>query len=512
MNVCFRVDASDTIGSGHFTRCLTLANALRERGVTCGFVTRRHEGTLASLARTLNFDVTELPLMPAQTDQSESGYAGWIGATWQEDAKQTAQAIGPDGVDWLVVDHYGLDRRWEEAMRASCGKILAIDDLADRQHDCDLLLDQNLVAGMTTRYDGLVPEGCGMMLGTDYALLQPDYANLRDRIPAREGAVGRILVYFGGADRHNLTGRAVRALLDLAMDHVFIDVVANPESPFASDLADLAKRSPNVALHNRQKSLATLMAQADLALGAAGTTSWERCCMGLPTLLVTLAENQRHIAAELDNQKLAVWIGDVATITVEDIKQAVRRVVAQGSLYAWSAGVAKAVDGRGCERVVGYLTLRCDTPLTTRFATVADEALILDWANDPLSRRHAFSPERISPDTHHRWYHVRLRDLDNCIFLIVSAAGSIPIGQVRFERRDRSWEISYMLDQRCRGRGLGVPLLRAAIDKFAKLEPEADCFGRVKHDNVASNRIFERLGFACEAGGDVLTYRRHANQ
>lgn len=504
--VCFRVDASTTIGSGHFMRCLTLAAALRSRGVTCRFITRAHEGTLAGLARSLGFDVVELPLGIVTGDETRGDYASWIGGTWDEDARQTRDAIGPQGAAWIVVDHYGLDDRWESAVRDSCERLLVIDDLADRPHDCDLLLDQNLIAGMQSRYDGLVPDSCGLVLGSQFVLLQPDYAELHDRMPPREGAIARVLVYFGGADRQDLTGKSLRALVAIGREDLAIDVVINPESPFAPGIRDLAGQWPQIVVHERKKSLAALMVRADLALGAGGATSWERCCLGLPTLLVTLAANQRPIARELDRRGLARWIGDVDSITAPDFDRALRSVLSEPLVPDWSRRAAAMVDGRGADRVCAYLTLHSETPLSARFATVEDEALTFDWANDRLSRQNAFSPELIPAEVHHQWYRSRLRDLDNCAIFILTASDEVPVGQVRFDRRQQGWEISYMLDSRCRGRGLGVMLLRAAMAELKRIDPDAICFGKVKSVNTASRRVFERLGFACEIKGDVVTY------
>lgn len=507
MNIYFRVDASSTIGFGHFMRCLTLAKALRDRGGICRFVTREHEGSIFAAGIAAGFETFTLPLTETSTDPDRGQYAAWIGASWEMDARQTCEVIGENNADWIIVDHYGLDYRWEHAVRSSCRRLMVIDDLADRRHDCDLLLDQNLVADLTTRYDNLAPDHCGLMLGAAFALLQTDYAALRDRVPSREGTVERVLIYFGGADRHNLTGTSVRALLDLASNMPAIDVVIGANSPSLQDLNDLARRWPSVVIHENLTSLAALMVKADLAIGAAGTTSWERCCLGLPTLLITMADNQKPIAAELDRRQLARWIGDVSTVTSACITTAVHEVLNQGALEDWSRRAAQAVDGQGTSRVCAYLMLDSRTVLTARYARVDDELLVLEWANDPQSRRNAFSTSPISAETHHHWFRSRLRDLDNCIFLIVTEPGGVPIGQVRFDLRGQGWEISYMLDSRSRGRGLGASLLKAALDRLGVLRPSASCFGRVKSDNAASRRVFERLGFDCEANADVLTYR-----
>ena len=179
-------------------RCLVLADAIRHQGGDAVFVCREHDGHLCDLIEELGFAVSRLPAPKAEYQANNTlRNAAWLGVPWQEDAEQTRVAIEPEGgnPDWLVVDHYALDERWESALRASVGRIMVIDDLADRRHNCELLLDQNLVAQMHTRYADKVPTACGMLLGPEYALLQPIYAELHDRIPPRGGPVRRIFIF-----------------------------------------------------------------------------------------------------------------------------------------------------------------------------------------------------------------------------------------------------------------------------------------------------------------------------
>lgn len=226
MHVVFRTDASLTIGTGHVTRCLTLAKALRESGAQTLFICREHEGHLCNHIEEQGFAVHRLP-SPRKgfVPDDVSAHAAWLGATWQEDADSTVAAITSLQMkpEWLIVDHYGIDQRWEERLRPLVNRIMVIDDLADRHHDCDILLDQNLVPDLEIRYDSLIPEGCTRLLGPDYALLQPIYAELHDRIPPREGPIRRTLISFGGADSDNLTGRALEAVISLKRQ--YIDVV-----------------------------------------------------------------------------------------------------------------------------------------------------------------------------------------------------------------------------------------------------------------------------------------------
>ena len=511
LQIVFRTDASLTIGTGHVMRCLTLAGALAKTGANVSFICREHEGHFCDLIEERGFAVHRLPA-PAEnfTTEATPAHASWLGATWQEDAGQTGAVIKSLGIkpDWLVVDHYALDSRWEHALRPLVGRIFVIDDLADRIHDCDLLLDQNLFADMQTRYAGRVPEDCRLLLGPEYALLQPIYAELHDRIPPREGPVRRILISFGGADRDNLIGRALAAFLSLNRPDIDVDVVISDSSPYAPGIRAQTAGQANIHLHGTLPTLAPLMAKADFAIGAAGTTSWERLCLGLPALVVTLAENQRPIADELQRVGLVRWLGHKDEVSEQSISQALAELFEEGIAEEWSLRCRSTVDGKGADRVSAALTITAETPLLVRHARLSDEGLLLTWANDPETRQNSFSPDTIPAEDHSRWFRSRLRDLDDCRLYVVETKEGIPMGQARFEREEQAWVISYSLAPQFRRRGLGRPLLEAALLKMRSEHPGALVLGRVKSDNLPSRRIFETLGFDTLSDGEGIAYQR----
>lgn len=363
MYVVFRVDASLEIGSGHVMRCLTLADALRQRGATCVFVSRSHPGHLNAVIHQRGFDVLALPVdsnsgSPAvASPHSAPIHADWLGSDWLTDAAQTLEAIGGVTADWLVVDHYALDRRWEQRLRERCRRIMVIDDLADRVHDCDLLLDQNL--GRNARdYDGLVPEHCARLIGPRYALLRPEFAALRDGSLQRrqQPALRRLLITMGGVDQANATGAVLNALAQSSLpSDCFITVVMGAQSPWVEEVRRMAGALPwktevlvNVA------NMAELMAGADLAIGAAGSTAWERCCLGLPSVVVVLAENQRAIAAALRAACAAVVVTDPPY--GPQVREALAQLLHDPRRFAaMSRTAADLVDGGGAARVTDQL-------------------------------------------------------------------------------------------------------------------------------------------------------------
>lgn len=356
MKVVFRTDGSTFMGQGHVMRCLTLANVLRERGADIHFVCREHPGHLCDLIVQRGFVVHRLPLAEERVDHL-AGHAGWLGALWEADAEQTRQVIqGLDGTaDVLVVDHYAVDHRWETVLRPSAARILAIDDLADRVHDCDLLLDQNFFSDLSTRYDGKVPPGCVTLLGPGYALLQPVYAQLHSQVELRDGPVRRIFVFFGGADIENLTGLSVAAFQELGRPDIHLDVVMTEKNSRYLAIEKAIDGWSNIRLHGPLPSLGPLMATADLAIGAGGATVWERLCLGLPSVIVSLAENQKPVSKELAEAELVRYLGHKDVVDREKIHQSLADIVDGPSLGAWSSRCHKACDGQGAGRVVSAM-------------------------------------------------------------------------------------------------------------------------------------------------------------
>lgn len=500
MKIAFRVDASFEIGSGHLMRCLTLGKALRARGIECLFLSREREGNLNELLKSQGFDVRALPTNKESSQRSDQPlltHSHWLGVNWLTDARQTIEALGDGVFDWLIVDHYALDKRWESELRPHVKKIMVIDDLADREHDCDLLLDQNLVVDFETRYNQFVAPICARLLGPRYALLQPEYAELRSRTLPRTGPVRRIFVYFGGSDLHNLTGLVISAFLNLQRKDLLLDVVVNSNSPNADRVRSQVVGHTNITLQENAPSLAPLMAKADLAIGAGGATTWERCCLGLPAIVITLAENQTLIADTLSKKGLIRWVGDHETVTVEILSQAIDQALDGHSLCNWSMACSDIIDGKGADRIVSALTLAPSIPLKLRVANLADERLLLDWANDPLVRRHSFTTSQIHPDTHRQWFGSRLENLSGCRLYIAETQDELPIGQVRFEHVEGGdWEIHYGLWAGARGKGLGIKIVKLALEKLRTENPVGKVVGCVKPDNAPSRRIFEALGFS----------------
>ena len=354
--VVFRSDASLLIGTGHVMRCLTLADALCAYGYESHFICREHPGNLIAHIRNRGHFVHVLPPFIRETSDPPSNkplsYDDWLGVSWETDALQSRDIIHQLNPAWLVVDHYSLDMRWEQVARPRAGRLLVLDDLADRPHDADLLLDQGL-GRERNDYRRLVPAGCDLLIGPRYALLRPEFAMLRDESLRRRHSpqLRRILITMGGVDKDDATG----TMLDLlsacgSIEGVELDVVMGRNSPWLDLVRDKAKRMPwptHVTVD--APDMARRMVEADLAIGAAGSTSWERCALGLPTLMVVLAENQQRIAEALASVGACVLLGRIDEIgRLPWLCDECRDPSVLRGLSEASAAVA---DGRGAERL-----------------------------------------------------------------------------------------------------------------------------------------------------------------
>jgi UDP-2,4-diacetamido-2,4,6-trideoxy-beta-L-altropyranose hydrolase len=366
MIVAFRVDASLEIGTGHVMRCLTLARALTDSGAICRFLCRTHIGNLIARIQEAGFAVTPFASdqesanpKPMAADPDAPPHSSWLGADWRTDAEQTIAALENERADWLIVDHYALDARWERQLRNNCRRLMVIDDLADRRHDCDLLLDQN-IGRQADDYRTLTPSLCRTLIGPQYALLRPEFAKLREFSLRRRVAaeVKTILITMGGVDRDNATGQVLQALMECGLPNdVTVNVVMGSTAPWIEEVHALAARTPwptNVLtdVHN----MAQLMAESDLAIGAAGSTSWERCCLGVPTILLSLADNQRHVAKGLERIGAAIYARSVGSGSGSAAKTAKSLFKTKETLRTLSKQCANICDGKGTDRIVATVS------------------------------------------------------------------------------------------------------------------------------------------------------------
>ncbi|ULT56477.1 UDP-2,4-diacetamido-2,4,6-trideoxy-beta-L-altropyranose hydrolase [Neobacillus drentensis] len=315
MNVYIRVDASIEIGTGHVMRCLTLAEKLQEQGADVRFICREHKGHLIDLITAKGYEVLVLK-RPQENGMAPNGrgHTQWLGVPLSVDAHQTKELLMNCPCDLLIVDHYAINEDWEVLLRDQVKKIMVIDDLADRKHDCDFLLDQNFIQDYQNRYDSLLPSYCKTFLGPSYVLLRPEFYHQLKKQKLRTGAVKRILIFYGGIDHTNETGKALSSFLALGRNDIEVDVVVGQSNLYKMEIASICNMYEYLHFHCQIDNMAELMNWADLSIGAGGTTTWERCLLGLPSIVVSIAENQEEICKSLAKGKVITYLGEKETI------------------------------------------------------------------------------------------------------------------------------------------------------------------------------------------------------
>lgn len=475
----FRADATPEIGGGHVMRCATLARALEMGGGwRCGFASGAASRHMARAAETLS----EAPL--------------WL----EDEATETAalKARWPGGVDLLVVDHYGRDAAFETAQRGWARRIMAIDDHPDREHDCDLLLDPT-VGREEAEYAERTPEGCPVLAGSAFALLRPEFAAARPASLERRRAAAtprRVLVSMGASDPLGLTPIVLDGVKESGVA-AEIDVVLGPGARCVSDVQRCAAQmAAPVRVHRDPADLCALMARADLAIGAAGGSAWERCCLGLPSVMVISADNQREIGARLAQAGAAILVAPADRLAARDIADALAPLFADPKrLSRMSAAAAAMCDGRGAARAAA----RLNAPLATdgnavwlRPAEAGDAEMIYEWQSHPSTRRYFTDPAVPAWPDHLQWFEARRVD-HRCLFNVV-VHGDRPAGVARLDRdaaASDEWLVSILIAPEARRFGLAA----AALALLRRLAPEATLRAAVHPENAASVALFAGAGY-----------------
>lgn len=370
MRAVFRADASLQIGTGHVMRCLTLANALAADGAHCEFICRAHQGNLIEFIHRMGFVAHALPViheasagtttLALDASTTDLDHSRWLGATQAQDAEACVPILVALQPDWLIVDHYALDARWERTLAPNYRRLMVIDDLADRPHTSDLLLDQTFGRDAAD-YRHLVPKDCRLLCGSQYALLRPEFAALRPyRLQRRtQPALRELLITMGGVDKDNATGQVLHALHSCPLPtDCRITVVMGATAPWLDEVRTQAKDMPwPTRVLVGVSDMAQLMADSDLAIGAAGATSWERCCLGLPTIMIVLAENQQNIAQGLERSRAVKLINLDQRLVAQLMELLPTLIDDPEHLLQMSECAARVVDGTGIESVIHQMEI-----------------------------------------------------------------------------------------------------------------------------------------------------------
>ena len=489
-SILFRCDASPEIGGGHVMRCLTLANALAARGCAVRFACASGSAQAVWALGASGYARLDLddPFDPAEVE-----------------AKAGA------GHHTIVVDHYGLGQAYERRLRRLGERVLVIDDLVDRAHDCDILVDQSLGRSRHA-YRELIPPQAVALTGSTYAMVRPEFAKARAVALARHRVAcpgQRILISLGLTDVGGISEQVTRALLARRPD-LDIDVALGASAPSRAGLETLATENARLRLHVDTTHIAELMSAADLAIGAGGTTSWERCCLGLPTVLLVLACNQMEVGRSLE----ACGAVALATDAASAAATADAVLASPDARARMAASTAAIIDGRGTERIVDHLLqLSPERPRLSRFSVAAavrrDAETIWLWRNDPQTRAVSLTSAPVLWESHVGWLDRTLADA-RTMQLMVSCDG-MAVGTVRFACLDdhAAALVSINLDPAMRGRGIGRAVLACAIEHHESAPLAAALVADIALDNRGSVAIFEACGFRPMSLPDESRFTRY---
>jgi UDP-2,4-diacetamido-2,4,6-trideoxy-beta-L-altropyranose hydrolase len=477
-NLVIRTDASRSIGAGHLIRCLVLADTFTDAGWNCAFACRPGTGESLPFHNGFPYELFEMDCDPRE--EPSILRRKWLG-----------------GCDLLIVDHYSLDKAFESACRKWAKGILVIDDLADRAHNCDFLLDS--AVGRTEKdYQSFVPERCQFFLGPAYALLRSEFFRFRNHaIRRREkiDEVHRILLLFGAMDNKNLCSKTLTALKRIVRP-VSVEVVTSSAAPYLREVEDIAGHCPfPVTIHKDAENIAEIMAESDLAVGAGGMSCLERCSLGLPSIVIITADNQRYGARALEESgavEVAGWHDDV---TPEGLCRGLQTLLDDPEKrLGMSRRAIKICDGRGSLRLFIDLLPSRRLPdgreVRLRLASLCDIDLIYAWQSSPQTRRFFRNPQMPEYEEHSAWMKSTLNDPERILMVIL--CDDKPSGQIRLDKRsNNSYEVSIITAPEMRRNGIG----KAALEHIATVFPKAGFCAEVMPGNDMSSNLFLSAGF-----------------
>lgn len=486
MKVVIRVDASVWIGSGHVMRCLVLADALKKQNHRVLFASLPQQGDMIAYIMERGFEVIELN--PPETEsipEHDADYACWLQRPVRDDAEDFIQKV--KAADLIVTDHYAIGSEWQSYVKATLGcKLLAVDDLV-RSHTADVIVDQTL-----GRKPNEYVSGKRVLAGSQYALLNARFTQAREKALQRacDPKKPKVLVSMGGIDRPNAT----LSVLKVLVQHVDAEftVLLSPRAPHYEKVVSWCSGHNNVVHKDFVSNMADLMLKHDIAIGAPGTTSWERACLGLPSIIIPLAENQRMICEQLVANRAAI------AISLEQI-QTDLIVSYQKLINNWESyhqANLRLCDGRGTNRVVLEIQQLISEDLSSQLelvsATHEDIRLIYDWQCHPQTRKYALNPEPPSWVEHQRWMSDKLESCEDYFYLVRNKTSHICLGALRLDRiKPGHYLVSIFVAPDSYGRGIAT----SALNMVDIIHPDVTLHATVLSENIASQRLFEKANF-----------------
>jgi UDP-2,4-diacetamido-2,4,6-trideoxy-beta-L-altropyranose hydrolase len=485
----FRADASETIGAGHIVRTLALLSVVRNLGIHCILATRTESLPYVSTLSDQNIDILELQGTPDSEPAQLKNHL-------------------PEGCQWLSVDHYNRGEDFERACHGWAEKILALDDDPARFHSSALLTDPT-PKDSELPYRKFVGPDCALLTGPSYALLRPEFLAARNRRNSQDQSsrpsLRRIFISMGGSDPLQATSTILGAIEHLDQSFEIDVVTAMQPQAECENLTAVALGASTVTFHSNLRTTAHLMEKADLSIGAGGSTSWERCCMGLPSIVVITAENQIPVAKYLEDAGALKIAGTADDIKAAQVSELINEFATDPSQLAEMGDKAWQIcDGRGCERVASVMfpAKSIRGPVTLRPANLSDGDQILCWQTAPDARKYFRTPDVPTREQHMEWMSKKLGD-PNCLLNIVETTDTT-CGILRLDRipeSENSYEVSILIGQDFQGSGIG----RAALEQAKFLISGSALVAEVDPANTPSQGLFLAAGFTTQDGRNFST-------
>lgn len=486
MRVAFRADASKAIGIGHIRRCRALADVLKTQGAELLFVCRdqglRYEEILSQPPLLL-----QQPPRTFAPENDSPPHAVWLGVDQRQDAEDTIAKLADWRPDWIVVDHYALDARWHGLVKGALDcSIAVIDDIADRAIEADMLIDHNLEKDHDEKYAPWLTLSTTMLCGPRFALLDSSYAGAPPYQFHDE--VRSIGICMGGVDEVNANIIALLAVRDTGFSGP-VEIATTSANPNLLELRAIAEeQNSNIFLSVDVPNLAEFFARHDLQIGAGGGSTWERLCIGAPTIAVAIADNQRQVIKELNRQKFEWGLEQLDRRAIKDVID--NALHASDQRREMSKRAKILVDGKGAIRVAKHIVPR----RALRLATISDAIIAYEWRNSEMVRRFSHNSDEIAFADHLAWW---LSSLDNTNrSLLILELGGEPAGVLRYDYKGSNALVSIYCDPRQLGFGLGPELLRMGEKWLATHHQETKRIAAEIHpDNAPSISAFNKAGF-----------------
>ncbi|WP_210498442.1 UDP-2,4-diacetamido-2,4,6-trideoxy-beta-L-altropyranose hydrolase [Vibrio crassostreae] len=498
MKVVIRVDASLHIGSGHVMRCLVLADALKKQGYSIYFACLPQPGDMLSYIEGRDFHVLRLkaPNEPI-TPRYEADYPAWLQRPELDDALDFVQVVG--SADLVITDHYAIGKAWQSHIQHALECfVVAIDDLA-REHDADLIIDQTLGRDANDYVGRARP-----LVGSEYAMLAPNFASLREFAYSRTQpeTKTKVLVSMGGIDNPNATLKSLKSLVGNVNAH--FTVLLSPRAPHYQEVKAWCQRQNEVQHQDFEADMASLMLEHDIAIGAPGTTSWERACLGLPSILIPLADNQKMICEQLTVH------GAILKVALDDIDTQLL-LTYQKALSQWNdlyTSNLKLCDGLGIRRIALEIQQLVDPQLSSQLklslATHSGIRQVYEWQCHPKTREFALNRTVPTWEEHQNWMQRKLASNADFFYLVEDKVTGEKLGVLRLDRLEaKSYLVSIFVAPTSYGRGVAT----AALKMADVIHPDLTLNATVLKCNKASQRLFESAGNYVQS--DPETFIRH---